>query len=691
MEIRIENCNSIDEASISVEPGRLNIKYGPNGTGKSTIARAIELSARNAGDLSELMPFKYRGKDGEKRIPKISGSENFKSALVFNEEYVSKFVFQQDEVVKNSFEIFIKNEEYERRMADIDKLIAQIKDTFVKNKNIDQVVSDLGELSESFGKSQTGFSKAGKMAKALAGGNKLEHIPESLVCYEKFIRSGVNVKWIGWQIKGNEFFGISDDCPYCAAPVQERKESILAVEKEYDARSVEHLLGLKAVVDRLGKYFSVEASQNITKIFLNKTQLKAEEIDYLVSLKRQIDILRQKMLDLKTISFFALRDVGEVKKKIIDLEINLEFLSAMDSDETRLIVEEVNGSLRLVLERVGQLQGEINKQKNGIETAIKKYKNEINGFLHYAGYKYAVDIEAEGDSYKMKLKHLEFSEHIQNGSRHLSYGERNAFSIVLFMYECLVKAPDLVVLDDPISSFDKNKKFAILEMLFRGKSNLRDKTVLLLTHDIEPLIDMMKSLAHKFQPSAVGSFLCSKGGLVTELSVTRNDLMTFAQICEQNVASLGDDIIKAIYLRRHYEIVNDKGMEYQLISSLLHKKPVPTVLSGGIDRNMTDVEAAGAEAAIRKKLPTFDYSAMLGRLNDNEAMRQAYSSAKNGYEKIQLFRVINNDNHDNDVIRKYINESFHIENEYIMQLDPHKYDSVPDYIVLECDKAIGMN
>ena len=44
-------------------------------------------------------------------------------------------------------------------------------------------------------------------------------------------------------------------------------------------------------------------------------------------------------------------------------------------------------------------------------------------------------------------------------NEHLSYGEKNAFALVLFMYSVLKDNPDLIVLDDPISSFDGNKKF----------------------------------------------------------------------------------------------------------------------------------------------------------------------------------------------------------------------------------------
>jgi hypothetical protein len=43
--ITIKHCNSIGQANFSLRPSSLNIKYGPNGIGKSTIARALTLRA----------------------------------------------------------------------------------------------------------------------------------------------------------------------------------------------------------------------------------------------------------------------------------------------------------------------------------------------------------------------------------------------------------------------------------------------------------------------------------------------------------------------------------------------------------------------------------------------------------------------------------------------------------------------
>ena len=120
--ITIESCNSIDLADISLQKGRLNIKYGPNGIGKSTIAKAMVSQIRQDGTLDALIPFKRRGKDTQNK-PKVNGASLLKSALVFDEDYVNQFVFKQDEVVKNSFDIFIKTKEYLTSMQEIEQLL----------------------------------------------------------------------------------------------------------------------------------------------------------------------------------------------------------------------------------------------------------------------------------------------------------------------------------------------------------------------------------------------------------------------------------------------------------------------------------------------------------------------------------------------------------------------------------------
>src|SRR5207253_339796 len=101
---------------------------------------------------------------------------------------------------------------------------------------------------------------------------------------------------------------------------------------------------------------------------------------------------------------------------------------------------------------------------------------------------------------------------------HLSYGERNAFALVLFMYRAIKEDPDLIILDDPISSFDKNKKYAIMEMLFQGAGSLQGKTVMMLTHDFDPIVDLIhtSSIRCRFNPVPVAAFLYNKEGTLHE-------------------------------------------------------------------------------------------------------------------------------------------------------------------------------
>jgi energy-coupling factor transporter ATP-binding protein EcfA2 len=691
--ISISNCNSIDRADVDIVDGALNIKYGPNGLGKSTIAKAILAHVRADGTLQDLVPFKNREKPNA-APPKVEGADHIKTVLVFDEEYVQQFVFQKDEVVKNSFDIFIRTPEYLAEMAEIDALLSGIRNAFATNADIEQVVSDLKELREAFGKLSKGgdIPKNSKIQRAFGSGNKLENIPAALMPFETFIKSQEPAKWISWQVKGNEFTKLGDTCPYCASSLAEggKKETALSVERAYDATAVGHLNALNAIIARLGKYFSQKCRENLEKVTKAKIELTAVENSFLMGLRADVDALIEKLEELRNMSFFSLRDVEEVGDRLTPLKIDLTLIDKMDSEATKGTVDPINNQLDELIARVGNLKGKINHHKAKIKKTIDENQASINGFLKSAGYKYAVEIVPEPDSYKMKLVHRDLGGHIEAAARHLSYGEKNAFALVLFMYQVQSENPDLVVLDDPISSFDKNKKFAILHELFRGKATLQGRTTLMLTHDIEPAIDVIKSVANTFKgANPVASFLSSRGGVVKEVPIAKEDIQTFGKVCRTNIAALQDPLLQCIYLRREYELRDDVGYEYNLLASLFKGRTVPTLQApGGLNRDMTPAEKQVAEANIQGDyLPNFDYDRLVLEVNDVDLVRAKFLATDVGYEKIQLFRIFNID-HDDDVIRKFINESYHIENEYVMQLNPHKFESIPEYVVAECERML---
>lgn len=691
LHVTIKNCNSIECAEIVLVKNSLNIKFGSNGIGKSTIAKAIVGEIRKDSTLENLVPFKNKANHKAEK-PTVLGVEGLSSALVFDEEYVNQFVFQQDEVIKNSFEIFIKTEEYNKSMNEMERLFEGIRKAFTSNAEIEKTISDLKELRDAFGTPNKDGSlpKSSKVMKAYGLGNKIENIPEPLKPFESFIKSSNPSKWIGWQIKGNEFLKLGDTCPYCstALPPGPQKETALAVEKEYDEKSVSHLNTIKAVIERLGKYFSPKCQDNLEKITKAKIELTAPEKSFLSGLKGNIDALIEKLEWLRTISFFALRDVEKIEDKIKLLNIDLGMIDTLDSEETRDVINPINEQLAELLQKVGPLQGSVNKHKNRIAKTILDNENSINNFLKSAGYKYSVSIIPELDSYKMKLTHSEMDNYIESASKHLSYGEKNAFALVLFMYQVLFENPDIIILDDPISSFDKNKKFAILHELFQGRASLKGRTTIMLTHDIEPAIDAIKSTARIFQgahPTAY--FLTSNKGNVKEIPIQRDDIKTFAMICHENITRLTDPILKSIYLRRHYEIIEEKDFEYNMLASLFKGRANPTIQSAEGSEEMTQEQKKNAQDKIKERISDFDYDSLIQEVTNAETMKTKYYSSQVGYEKIQLFRIIRG-KHDDDVIAKFVNESYHIENEYVMQLNPHKFESVPEFVIEECDRLL---
>jgi ABC-type lipoprotein export system ATPase subunit len=702
MEIDIKHCNNIDSAKISIGEGKLNIKFAPNGTGKSTISKAIQFaSAKDEQALAKLLPFKFREENIDNIKPEVVGVENFDSIMCFDEEYVSKFTFKPDELVSNSFDIFIRTESYKVKEQEIQALTNSVQKKFSDNPELEKFIENLKELSGAFKVTTTGgLSKSSAGMKGLSGGNKIEHIPEGLEPYQPFIQSQKSVTWIDWQAKGhNEFSELSDSCPFCTSDSTDKKEQIAKVSQEYDKNLIKNLIGIIDVIQNLGDYFYEGVRSKLQEISKLKNGLEIEHERFIVDVKAQIDNFAEKLEQLRTLSRFNFNEGENVEEKLSTFKLDLSFFEALNSEKTIDSIKVINESIEVLIEQAGLLQGRINLQRIEVKQLIEKHQKDINAFLTYAGFRYEVAIVGEGENSHLKLRHVDHSSHLSGGDQHLSFGERNAFSIVLFMYECLAKNPSLVILDDPISSFDKNKKYAILEMLFRrdARSCLKSKTVLMLTHDVEPIIDTLKSVRGQFSNQVFAAYLKLRNGEVTELPIVGKDIKTFIQICKTILISNQDKIIKMIYLRRRYEVFGELDSAYQILSNLFKKReePVDQRIPKDDEGNGTlispdDLAAGMAEVLICIPCLPDDYPSLVALFCDDARIKALYNQSNNGYEKLQLTRIlIDIEAVENSVIRKFINETYHIENEFIFQLDPTQFDLIPEYVVQECDKILA--
>lgn len=692
MECKIQNCNNIEDGKIQIVKNKLNIKYGINGTGKSTISRAIKFKAESPDRLKELTPFKNRA---ETNIisPNVDFSEDISSVLIFNEEYLDQFLFKEDELISNSYEIFIKTPEYTQSVNEIDQLLLGIKRVFSENSELDTIISDFETLSSSFKTTSSNLSKSSAVFKALKNGNKIEHIPKDLIGYSNLIKGDNCVSWLDWHSKGESFFENSGNCPYCSSTAEEKKEAIKSISQVYDRTVVKNFNRIIDALSNLGEYLSDDANNALIRITKKSNGLDESEMNYIIGVKAQIDNLLTKLKALKNISSISFEESETIEEKLNDLKISMDVFDRFNSAKTTDIISALNASLDSVLSRIGQLKGKIAIQNRLVRRLIDKYKLQIDNFLINAGYKYTVEItNPQSADYKLILKHVDSTEYISKGDMFLSYGEKNAFALVLFMYESLSKKPDLIILDDPISSFDKNKKYAIMHMLFRGDSSecLKNKTVLMLTHDLDPVIDTVKVLK-EFRNLSESNFITVRNGQLAEINIEKNDILSFSQICTNVISSNVNTIIKLIYLRRYFEVIDDKSDSYEVLSNLFHKRSRQNCSDHrkeiGND-SLSEEDFNNGESIIKGMIADFDYETALTNINNIEYLKVLFSDASNSYIKMSIFRLLHNVDDVPSVLRKFINETYHIENEQIYQLDHLKFDMIPSYIIEECDNYL---
>lgn len=690
MVIDIQNCNNIEYGKLTIEEGKLNIKYAINGTGKSTVAHALEYSRK--GTLDVLRPFKYLNDGIEEHKPNLNISPNINKIAIFDEQYVNSYVFQKEEILKNSFEILVKSEEYDMHMQEINASVSAITKAFKDDAEIDKLVSDLQEFEDSFGKAKNGYSKTGDIGKSLTNGNKLLDIPEELGEYTPFLKSEKNsISWLKWQAEGNSFIDISDNCPYCVSNIKAIKKTILKVSEDYDAKYLAALDKVLKIFDSLSYYFNNETREAINSIVLNSSGITKEQVEFLKSVKEETTRLKETLLMLKYMSFSTFKDVDKVIDELQKKVINLSYYPKLKSDYTEGKIRVINESIQTVINTAGKLQGQIAQQKKLIHSTIEKYKTEINDFLSTAGYNYQVDIVPDNQKYKLILKFTDESDQAIIVNEHLSYGERNALALVLFMYQTLKEESDFIVLDDPISSFDSNKKYAILKMLFMGKDSLRGKTVIMLTHDFEPIIDSIYNMKQYFQPAPVAAFLGNINGVLEEKEITKKDIKSFLEICKDNMKESSDELHKLIYLRRYLEIAELKGLAWQLVSNVFHKnREIPIMKIDDKQRNMTCEEIKQGECEVRKYIPDFEYSKVYERVKNTNELKKVYEDCKSGYEKVQIYRLIFDGSQENgSALKKYVDATFHVQNDYLFQLNPREYKIVPQYIMNFCDNAVN--
>ena len=689
IKIAIENCNNISKGVISLEEEKLNIRYGMNGTGKSTLSTAISLFSQGK-PMDDLKPF---GSDDE-IIPTISIDGDIQGVRVFNEEFVNNMVFKESTVIDNAFDVFIRTSDYEQKRQNLDNRLLRLKVDIDEKQPIIQLKNDIAAFAGKLELNAAGKSiKNNTNYKAIIKKNNVYNIPDGLKKYSPIISDDqMCINWILKQMG-------SKSTQFEKEVFIMKRQNKLWIKETYKKSDAQNLKNMLDLFENFHKYIPDDKFDSIIACIKEEKEESAISAILKTFMNEYVHISTQ----LNKISYFDKNvfkktNINDMDKILEDMKFEKSIFNFFSSEGFYEIVDEINNSIEELRKEAIDIKAAMGKLQSVLKQTVATSQNDINNFLESAGITYQVGINLDENGQAiatLQYIHNKKLVEVDKIRKHLSWGERNAFSLVLFMFYAISENAKLIVLDDPISSFDTNKKYAIIHRMFSKQSGILPrsfykKTVLMLTHDFEPIIDF--GVVGKLPEDALNSkFIKNNQGILTEKAIDyKQDIKPVVQAL---AAYIKDDTLGIVhriaFLRKYYEhngIENYKEA-YDVLSSLIHGRDKCKYVNNS---EMPQAEIQKGCTEIKKWIQNFDYDELYKDVYNEEKLAELYFAETNDYLKIQLFRALFEVNpsreiKEEDVLVKFINESYHIENDYAYYLDMVKFETVPEYIVKAID------
>ena len=694
--VKLACCNNINCATITLKPNATTVLHGMNGSGKSSVAKAIQLYSGDGGQALEVLkPY------ASESLPSVEGLPSNANILVFNGDYVDSTLFKGDmELIENGYKIFVDTPEYRKAAKETDELLADAVKRLRDEGKVAELVSTVNNLLSCFGKvSKQTYSKASPIAKGIVSkGNLVEHISPKFGSFTPLIQGDNAKEWLQWRDKGGKY-NSRGVCPYCGK-VLERSDLETGNEMQavYGGKYIDSCTKTIATFGEADVLLSENARVQADAILHGKLEEEPnpENKAFLACIKADAEGLKAKLEKIQQLNYSFLKDEEKDADYFEGLKIHVERLEKMNSQFAVERINSINAVLDELSSKVREIQRAIGRQSSALGKSINASMAVMNAFLESAGFPYEISIASpDGTRCAVSLKPRGLEMNVEDLKSHLSYGERNSLAIALFSAQVKSEKPDMVVLDDPISSFDQNKKYAILQRLFsKSKGVCKGITSLLLTHDFETLI--MIGRVHRSLLCDTSCFYARNDcGELSLIPVEDDDFNSAVQCFKAIVASDASLPYRVAFARRTVEIAYGKSPAWHVLSSLVHQREIATLN----EQELTDEEWKEAWKQLEEiGFKDFNYQALLAQLGNTDLL-SVYDQAPSPVEKICAFRLlaannademsqVSNRAHVDETVFNFANEYFHIENLMAYQFDPVKFNTVPAGIIETCDKVI---
>lgn len=705
-----EKIGNLEKANISIEKEKVNVKYGFNGIGKTTLVKSIKYIFGTQEEKNVLNRLLISQKTGAQYIlPESIMKSDFNSLMVYDRQYFDK-LFKQTDLLNNTFELLIDSQDYSNLREPIVKNIEKLKDAINNTNYIDlfNLINTLGDKElikykqdgKSVIKSSTFLYNYSTKNVSIS-----EDVPQELDNYKQFIKSSFRSDWNKWILNAKKDWYEDNRCPFCGnlfdGNLKNNIDSLIALKNKSEYAQYDKE---QSFVSVSANFIDGELSANIKAINDLRTTVNLSTIS---PLQEGIDFLKKENEKIKTL--FTLDAMSLVKAQKDRTYQDLKNILIANKLGNNLLLKgrsdgndktgEINSIIDLIISDLDTLQDCIGDLNSKISGLVAKNEKIINEFLEIAGMPYSVEIKQQGDTLFETLFSYKGSPNIiDNQSAYLSFGEANALSLLLFCLEARNKDNVLVILDDPVSSFDNNKRYAIYDYLFNNNSGrhlLWKKTTLIFTHDFETVIAFSNCYPLNRQNIANYAYMCLSNNELQERIFTQDDITNTLSLYKSVATDVNKPKISRVVAARHCsEICLNKGSdEYCLLSSLVHKRSVPTKdEEGTIQFSPSEITLAENNA---KDLigPDFSYSTFYAEITNDIQMKAMYASSNSKFDKLVILRCLlqnaRNSSVQESVLWNFLSEVYHVEKDTIYSIGSYEVFDIPDYIISLCDAVIS--
>lgn len=640
MKIEIKSFNCIRHLEYEIEDDKINYLIGNSGSGKSSIAKAISNK-----EYDSYIPYFNNNLTPE---VKINGTIDFdiKSSL-FDDDYMRNILISKSQS-NEIYSILIDDEkhlqsiekEYENSISSLNNIKNKLYEI---KRNIEILASD---LKIDYLKNDNNSYKSTCVIQKMM--NNIESNQNSYVKYKKY--DSKRIKWFSDGTSYEEY--ANNKCPFCNKKMS--KSKLAAIDKiiVFDAKTYEKINSKNNIFTAL----NIEQPN-----WVNKSQVKK----FNKKLKDYFDIKNEINEAIQYIDAAKNADLV-FSQKIEKLKISTT-LKRLYPDISEAFTE-FNNQYVTIRKSLGTVKSESNK-------LINKNIKKINDHLYYLGINYKfkkVSINEDSKSADYIIVHKNDTNNSKDRVEGLSYGERNLIGMVLFL--CAHGKDEIVIIDDPASSFDEYRRKVIFDMFYEFKGD--KTTMLVISHD--PLFAKF-ALVHD-KGNKQDSFAKNTGHICLlenydkeEIkTVTKDDFDSLAEFIKKRVLELNPTKMTyqlAANLRLFYE--REKKHKYHkdiygYLSMIIHRIPKTKINDtlNKIDRKETEL--------LDEISKTFEFQNAIDVLDDDYCNQIEYSKMKD-LEKIVYARETCTGK-GSKRIKDELSNIIHLNNSYLICLNPYKYN-----------------